>query len=472
MTAENAPARKPDFPTKQLAILLICRLVEPLATTSVVPYLLFMVQHVGGSELRDNDAEATRIVTLLFAAYAGAQFATNMFWGRMSDSFGRRPVMLFGLAAILVGTIGFGFSRSIPAMFVFRIVPGLLCGNVVIVRTIIGEITRGRENKAKAFAWNQTAYQIGTVVGPMIGGYLSQPCDRFSHLCKHQRFPFLQAFPFALPNLVISLSIALSLASLDKGADFSAKSTPTNTTSERTSLLSMPPEEESVLKDEGSAWTSILTAPIIHIVISYLLMALHTICFDQIFPVFLATRPAPSHLPFQLNGGLDLPATTVANFVSGSGVVSIALMLTVYPPISSRIGSIAGLRLSLLLYPLTYFALPYLSLLPLSPAWVRTLGVSIIVFGKTLAAVFSFNESAVLLNVCAPSARTLGLVNGLAQTAAAGARAIGPAMMGLFIEFGNSIDCGALGWLFLGLVAVVGAVQGFWVVDDADDEDE
>lgn len=177
-TGEDIPARRADFPTKQLAILceyrltgfplfylrhrnrlvsswlttsitVACRLVEPLAVTSMVPYLLFMVQHVGGKRLRDDDAEATRMVTLLLAAYSGAQFATNMLWGRMSDSVGRRPVMLFGLASVLVGTIGFGFSNSISAMFVFRIIPGFLSGNTVIVRTIIGEITRGRDHKGR-----------------------------------------------------------------------------------------------------------------------------------------------------------------------------------------------------------------------------------------------------------------------------------------------------------------------------------
>ena len=45
-------------------------------------------------------------------------------------------------------------------------------------------------------------------------------------------------------------------------------------------------------------------------------MALHTICFDQIFTVFLATRPFPSTPPLNLNGGLGLSSATVASFIS------------------------------------------------------------------------------------------------------------------------------------------------------------
>lgn len=57
--------------------------------------------------------------------------------------------MLLGLAAITVCTLGFGFADSLAAVLVFRIAAGLLSGNVVIVRTIIGEAVHGQENKGK-----------------------------------------------------------------------------------------------------------------------------------------------------------------------------------------------------------------------------------------------------------------------------------------------------------------------------------
>lgn len=123
-----------------------CRLVEPLAMTSITPYAFFMVQHVA-PEL--SESEAARYLTIVYSAYALSQFATNFAWGRISDRVGRRAVMLLGLAAITVCTLGFGFADSLAAVLVFRIAAGLLSGNVVIVRTIIGEAVHGQENKGK-----------------------------------------------------------------------------------------------------------------------------------------------------------------------------------------------------------------------------------------------------------------------------------------------------------------------------------
>ena len=168
-----------------------------------------MVKYVSSPNI--SDAEATRLVTLIFSAYSFAQFGTNIVWGRLSDRFGRRPVMLFGLAAVLGSTIGFAFSRSIISMFVFRIAAGVLSGNIVITRTMIGDMVHGRENKARAFAWNQTAYQVGTVAGPFLGGYLVQPCAQVLNLCQGGRFALLQEYPFALPNLLIAFLVASSL---------------------------------------------------------------------------------------------------------------------------------------------------------------------------------------------------------------------------------------------------------------------
>ncbi|EPE04129.1 mfs transporter [Ophiostoma piceae UAMH 11346] len=165
-----------SFPRRQLQVLLACRLVEPLAINSVIPYLFQMVRHVSSPDL--SDGEATRLVTLIFSAYAMAQFSTNILWGRLSDRIGRRPVLLFGLAGVFVSTVALAFSSSVPLIFVSRIAAGLLCGNIVITRTMIGDMVHGRENKSRAFAWNQTVYQIGTVVGPFIGGFFVQPFSR------------------------------------------------------------------------------------------------------------------------------------------------------------------------------------------------------------------------------------------------------------------------------------------------------
>ena len=159
--------------------------------------------------------------------------------------------------------------------------------------------------------------------------------------------------------------------------------------------------------------------------------------------------------------------------MSATGIVFVGLMLTVFPLFDSRFGSVCCLRGSLVLYPFTYFIIPYLALLPGLPSSTPVVAASAILLSKSLAAIFSFNETAVLLSMAAPSHNTLGLVNGVGQTAAAGARAVGPAVMGFFIGIGDRIGSeAALGWWFLAAIAALGTVQGFWVVDEPDEIEE
>lgn len=226
-------------------------------------------------------------------------------------------------------------------------------------------------------------------------------------------------------------------------------------------------EEQTPLS--SPSFREAMSPKVIHVIASYALMALHTICFDQIFPVFMVTPRAASYPPFRLNGGLGFESSLAASLISAAGIVFVGLMITVFPFVDRLLGSLRCLQGSVMVYPITYFLLPYLAVLPTSPAWIPITAASAILLAKVVAAVFSFNENSVLLSMAAPSRNTLGLVNGVGQTAAAGARALGPAAMGVFIGLGDHIGSGALEWWFLAAIAAIGAVQGLWVLDETDE---
>lgn len=206
-----------------------------------------------------------------------------------------------------------------------------------------------------------------------------------------------------------------------------------------------------------------MTPNVVHVILNYAIMSAHAICFDQMFPALLSAEPVESSLPFRLHGGLGMGSDKVATFMSAAGILSITLMIVVFPPADEKFGTLRCLRGSMFVYPITYLVLPYVVVLSPLPRWLQDLAVSAILFSKTLAAVFSFNDSAILLSTEAPSPNTLGLVNGAAQTAAAGARAAGPSLMGLCISLGGKLGYEALGWTFLAVIAAVGTVQVFYL---------
>lgn len=106
--------------------------------------------------------------------------------------------------------------------------------------------------------------------------------------------------------------------------------------------------------------------------VAHSLLAFHVGTFNSLWFIFLSTpvydpgaAGAPErHLPFVFTGGMGLPPARVGVAMSILGFLGISLQLFVYPALSARLGTVRCLRLFLLCFPVTYFFMPYLSLVP------------------------------------------------------------------------------------------------------------
>src|SRR3989475_4340588 len=94
-------------------------------------------------------------------------------WGRFSDLYGRRPVFLIGLATFLGGSALSGTAQSMAQLIVFRMMQGLGAGSLMTLGyTIIGELF-GLERRAKLQGWISSVWGVASLVGPWLGGVLS-----------------------------------------------------------------------------------------------------------------------------------------------------------------------------------------------------------------------------------------------------------------------------------------------------------
>lgn len=108
--------------------------------------------------------------------------------------------------------------------------------------------------------------------------------------------------------------------------------------------------------------------------LSHSLLAFHVGTFNSLWFIFFSTPvfdpadpAAPQrYLPFVFTGGLGLPPARVGVAMSILGFLGISLQLFVYPTLSARLGTVRCLRLFLLCFPVTYFLMPYLSIVPSS----------------------------------------------------------------------------------------------------------
>ena len=110
----------------------------------------------------------------LFSVYLLAQAVSVPLYGKLSDLFGRKPIMLFGIGLFLLGSILCGFAWSMPALIAFRAVQGLGAGAVQPMSiTIAGDIYTLAE-RAKAQGYLASVWAMSAVVGPTLGGLFAQ----------------------------------------------------------------------------------------------------------------------------------------------------------------------------------------------------------------------------------------------------------------------------------------------------------
>ena len=110
----------------------------------------------------------------LFSVYLLAQAVSVPVYGKVADLFGRRPVMLFGIGAFLVGSVLCGAAWTMPVLIAARVVQGLGAGAVLpMSMTILGDLYSVAE-RARVQGYVASVWGVASVVGPTLGGVFSE----------------------------------------------------------------------------------------------------------------------------------------------------------------------------------------------------------------------------------------------------------------------------------------------------------
>jgi EmrB/QacA subfamily drug resistance transporter len=110
----------------------------------------------------------------LFSIYLLTQAVTVPLYGKLADVVGRRPVMFFGIAAFLVGSVLCGAAWSMPALIAARAVQGIGAGAVLPISiTMVGDLY-SVEERARVQGYVASVWGISSVVGPTLGGVFSE----------------------------------------------------------------------------------------------------------------------------------------------------------------------------------------------------------------------------------------------------------------------------------------------------------
>ena len=108
----------------------------------------------------------------VFASFLLTQTATTVVFGKLSDLYGRRPVLLFGIAVFFAGSSLCGLAWSMPSLILFRLVQGVGAGAIQPVSlTVVGDLYSARE-RGRVQGFLASVWGISSVAGPLVGGLI------------------------------------------------------------------------------------------------------------------------------------------------------------------------------------------------------------------------------------------------------------------------------------------------------------
>ena len=118
--------------------------------------------------------KANQTVTgILIASYALMQLIGAPILGRLSDRFGRRPILLISVFGTFLGFLLLGFANALWMLFASRILDGLTGGNLSVAQAYISDVT-DEKSRSKGLGMIGAAFGLGFIIGPVTGGLLSQ----------------------------------------------------------------------------------------------------------------------------------------------------------------------------------------------------------------------------------------------------------------------------------------------------------
>jgi len=346
---------------------------------------------------------------------------------------------------------------------------------------------------------------IGSIIGPAVGGALADPIRQYPEIFKPGGF--LEEYPYALPNLFVSAVLVIGVcvgilfleethAELKHQKDYGrelgkklvalashlsprpsedrrgllepdglvtsiayctfSEASSTTATVEDEPLLTPPPKPFPIKKA--------FTPQVIHLIISYGILALHTIAFEGLLPVFLST-PKADEAPsswFKFVGGYGLSTREIGFILTVQGILAMFIQFILFPPLVGKFGAFKVYIVIMLLYPISYIIVPYLDFIPDD---YKSTGIYATLVIRILFGCLAYPCNMILLTNSAPSLLVLGTINGVAASVASLARSFGPTVSGMLYSYGLDIGYVGLAWWINAGICVIGGLQAFWILD-------
>ncbi|KAH7441565.1 hypothetical protein KP509_03G043700 [Ceratopteris richardii] len=410
---QRVAARNGSPPAKELSFVALISLCSALPISSLFPFIYFMVEDF-------NIAKSDTMVAT-YAGYIGSammlgRFISSAFWGIVADQYGRKPVILIGTFSIIIFNALFGFCTNFWMALMARFLLGLCNGILGAMKAYSSEIC-SKENQASGVSMLTTTWAVGLILGPAIGGYLTQ-----ESLHNHKLKPKIN---------VMDPSAYLEIEKLE----------------DDTSVMS-----NLKIEKDPPLWKNISALTAMYI---YCVWGLHSMAYSEMFSWWAVSS---EHL-----GGLGFSTSQVADVLAIAGTIFFLFQLFLTPRLTKFFGALRMVQVPAALTIILTSLYPLFSKLDGVQLWC------VLVLSQSLKLILSACVdvgSSLLINDSVTS-RQRGLANGVSTSIMSLCKAFGPSIAGFIFSMGQvRIDASFLPgmWMVFGsvsILALVAAVPSF-----------
>lgn len=196
--------------TAAMPFIMLTALIDMIAIGLIIPVLPALV----GSFTSTQTDQAFWYGVVTFA-FSFANFFGSPILGALSDSFGRRPVLLIGFCGLALSFFATAMATSLTALIVVRLVGGAMQANLSVANAYVADITPP-EQRAKRFGMLGAMFGVGFILGPVIGGLLG---------AINLHLPFFAAGCLATLNLLYGYFVLPESLPADRRRKFEWKAT-------------------------------------------------------------------------------------------------------------------------------------------------------------------------------------------------------------------------------------------------------
>eukprot|EP01102_Stenamoeba_stenopodia_P022057 TRINITY_DN9065_c0_g1_i1.p1 TRINITY_DN9065_c0_g1~~TRINITY_DN9065_c0_g1_i1.p1 ORF type:complete len:611 (-),score=122.83 TRINITY_DN9065_c0_g1_i1:147-1940(-) len=410
-------------PWRKLFVIGSLMMADSLSLAMLWPFVTLMVKSFN---MVDDEKKIGYYAGFIAGSWFIAQFVSSFVWGTLSDYIGRRPVLLFGMLGNTVLSSLFGTSQNLFQAILWRTLAGLANGNLGVGKGYIREIT-DESNQARAWSFLSLSYGAGVVVGPIIGGFFSEPARLYPNLVPEDSL--FGRYPYLLPCLISSFFTFMGMIAgyfvLEESLKNPWRPWKKQSNKEEVKQYEMLEIQkkasvecsdttmdvninEKINESEDKSVKSFLvfiwTSKLVRITITlYLLHAFSQTMYDELYSMWAIQSIE--------DGGIAFDNSKIGLAMTISGIFFVIGQLIIYPPLDKKYGTLMMWRITTMLTIPPIILTPALNFLASSPGWVLWIGVCLVTLLRLALSELAFCAVLTLINNACY--RNAGGVNGL-----------------------------------------------------------